>query len=133
MSEKEVRKRKDIRIFGLMSGIAVLVIFEVFPLLKGRTANLWPLITALVIFTVAFVKPAILKPLYAAWIKIAGILGWINTRIALGLLYYAVFFPLGYLKRMIRKDPLEREYDINVVTYRKASKQAVPENMEVPF
>jgi hypothetical protein len=49
---------------------------------------------------------------------IGHVLGWINTRIILGVIYYGLFTPMGLVMRMGRKDPLRRQYDEAVDTYR---------------
>ena len=40
------------------------------------------------------------------WMKIAEILGWINTRILLGLVFYIFVFPFSIIFKMITKNPL---------------------------
>lgn len=40
------------------------------------------------------------------WFKIATILGWINSRIILSLLFFVFLFPLALLSRLTNKNPL---------------------------
>jgi len=47
-------------------------------------------------------------PFHNAWMRLAAILGWINSRILLGLMYYVVFTPLGFVLRLAGRDPLRR-------------------------
>jgi hypothetical protein len=42
------------------------------------------------------------------WMQLAEILGWINSRIILGLMYYGVFTPLGSIRRIMGRDPMRR-------------------------
>ena len=49
--------------------------------------------------------------------KFAFVLGWINQRVILSLVYYLVFTPISLIQRMIGRDPLERKPDSNQKTY----------------
>jgi hypothetical protein len=53
------------------------------------------------------VAPAILGPVHTAWMAFANVLGRINTRIILTVLYYLVMTPVGVIMRLFR-DPLDR-------------------------
>jgi hypothetical protein len=41
------------------------------------------------------------------WFKIAEILGWINSRVILTLVFYLFLFPLAVLFRLSQKNPLQ--------------------------
>ena len=51
--------------------------------------------------------PAILGPVQRAWMAFATVLGHINTRIILTVLFYLVMTPVGLILRLFR-DPLDR-------------------------
>ena len=36
---------------------------------------------------------AVLRPIYVGWMKFAFVLGWINTRLILGLFFYLILTP----------------------------------------
>ena len=42
------------------------------------------------------------------WMKLAGVLGFINTRILLGLAFYVLFTPWAIIMKLTGKDPLRR-------------------------
>jgi hypothetical protein len=46
------------------------------------------------------------------------VLGWINTRIILGLVFYVVVTPMGIIRRMLGKDPMGRRTRPELDTYR---------------
>jgi len=54
-------------------------------------------------------KLNLLKPVYAAWMSFASVLGWINTRIILAILFYLVLTPMGLAMRLLGVDLLERK------------------------
>lgn len=41
------------------------------------------------------------------WFKLAHVLGWINTRILLSIVFYVFLFPFGLLYRLTTKNPLQ--------------------------
>ena len=51
--------------------------------------------------------PAILGPVQRAWMAFATVLGHVNTRIILTVLFYLVMTPVGLILRLFR-DPLDR-------------------------
>jgi len=74
-------------------------------------------ILAVVFFLPGLLAPAILRPVYALWMKFAAILAWINTRIILGLTFYLVFTPIGLILRLLGKDLIKQKWDSKAKTY----------------
>ena len=97
-----------LRKFGLTVGGA----FLVFGALRGylHYGNLAIVLLGiggvLIAFGLAF--PTALAPVEKAWMALAHVLAFINTRIILTLLFYLVFTPIGLIARMV-KDPLDRK------------------------
>ncbi|MGQ0614092.1 MAG: SxtJ family membrane protein [Planctomycetaceae bacterium] len=79
--------------------------------------------------------PAALAPVYRAWMVLGHALGWVNSRIILGVLFY-VFFSLGRLYLILtRKDPMCRKWEPQASTYWIELEQApfAPASLEHPF
>ena len=55
----------------------------------------------------ALLVPRVLGPVERGWMAMAAVLGAINTRILLTLIYVVVVTPIGWLRRL-GGDPLER-------------------------
>jgi hypothetical protein len=55
----------------------------------------------------ALVAPRVLGPVERAWMAMAAVLGAVNTRILLTLVYVVVVTPIGWLRRL-GGDPLSR-------------------------
>jgi hypothetical protein len=51
--------------------------------------------------------PTVLRPVESGWMRMAAVLGHVNSRIILTLAYYAILTPTGIIRRLI-KDPLNR-------------------------
>ena len=64
--------------------------------------------------------------------KIGHVLGWINTRIILGLVFFVMFAPIALLFRVFGRDPMVRRLDDNP-SYRKPSHHLPRDRIEKPF
>jgi len=60
-------------------------------------------------------------------------LGWLNSRILLGLMYFLVFAPMGVLMRLLGKDPMKRRIDPSTPTYRVARAARDASHMDHQF
>jgi hypothetical protein len=65
----------------------------------------------------ALVKPALLAGLNRLWMKLGVLLGKVVSPIALGILFYGVFTPLGAVIRITGKDPLRLKFDPDAKSY----------------
>jgi hypothetical protein len=52
--------------------------------------------------------PPVARAFHTGWMKFAHALGWVNSRVLLTILFYAVFAPYGFLSRLMGRDPLRR-------------------------
>ena len=103
------QRRKDLRKFGLMVG-GILLLLGFFLLWRGRHAtiqiSLWAIGGSLIVF--GAIAPKVLRPVYVAWMKFALILGWVNSRILLSLIFFLLFTPIGLIMRLFGRDALNR-------------------------
>ena len=74
--------------------------------------------TKTVMAAAALVFPAILKPVFKVWMAIGEALGWLNTRIILTIVYYALLLPIGIALRYAGKDAMLRRFDLGAASYR---------------
>ena len=74
-------------------------------------------ISALSFFTLGFVCPSSLKPIQKIWMSLSIIMGWIMTRIILGILFYLVVTPINLLLRITKKELLNCNIDKNRESY----------------
>ncbi len=107
MAERSVR---ELRKFGVTVG-GVFVLLGLVSWYRGHVLPprvLWTLGALLLV--PGLVAPTILGPVEKAWMQMAAVLGHVNTRIILGVLYFVVFAPFGLVLRLFR-DPLDRSLD----------------------
>ena len=123
-----------LRRFGLTvgAGFAILGAISAY---RGHTIApklLWAPAAALIVL--GLFLPVLLKPVTRIWFGLANVLAWINTRIILSFLFYAVFAPLGLVRRLIR-DPLNRDLHDGSTSYwiRKEIKPFDPKSYENQF
>ena len=60
-------------------------------------------------------------------------MGAINSKIILGVVFYVMMAPMGFIKRLFGSDAMRRELNPNLSTYRVASQVRSKESMERPF
>jgi hypothetical protein len=122
------------RKFGFtMAAIIALLFGLLLPWLFDHEYPLWPWIAAGVFCLAAAAAPALLIPVHSAWLRIGHALGWINTRIILGLMFYTVFFFVAIIMKLLRKDPMSRKFDRSLSSYRVPSEERARDHLEKPF
>jgi len=125
---------KALRDFGLiMAGMLILMFGIVFPWLFSFSTPYWPFIAAFVFVVVALLKPMLLAPVNRVWLKLSNVLGWINTRLIMGLMFFVLIVPMGLVLRLLGKDPLSNELFKDAESYRVISKVRSKKHLEKPF
>ena len=97
----------ELRRFGLTvaAGLALIGLLSWYHGHTALPAALWTIATAL--FLLGLLFPNLLHSVQKAWMGLAMVLAWINTRIILTVLFYAAITPIGVIMRLFR-DPLDR-------------------------
>jgi hypothetical protein len=130
----DASRRSELRTFGLMFGGMLALIFGlVIPWLWSLSHPLWPWIAATVFWIAALIVPRALGPINRAWIRVGMVLGWINSRIILGLVFFLMFTPVAIVMRMVGRDAMNRKFDPDAKTYRIKSKQPDNGQLEKPY
>jgi len=107
---------KNLRKFGITMGIAFAVI-TFFILFRHKQGIFATLNVSILFFIFAFIMTNLLKPVYILWMKLAFILGWINTRLILIIAFYLVLTPMSIIIRLLGKDLLDRKINKNMGSY----------------
>lgn len=61
-----------------------------------------------VLVLIGLFVPVAARGFHRFWMGVAGVLGYINSRILLSLLYYGMFMPYSLVGRLVGRDPLRR-------------------------
>ena len=129
--------RKHIRTFGIGLAVILCIFASVSFYKHGFTTT--PKILygiALVIFPLSLISPRILMPIYIPLTFLAHCIGWVMSKLILGIQYYLIFTPIALFFRIIRKDLLDRKYDFQKKSYwylKSQERQNTPESMEKQF
>ena len=95
---------KALKSFGLMMTWAFpLFIGIIAPWLISLPLQWWTLWVSLFFISFALVAPKLLYWPYKVWMLVAGIIGFINTRLLLGATFYVIIFPIGMLLKLTKK------------------------------
>ena len=109
---------KQLRQFGFLVG-GIFGAIGLWPMVwRHQGPRQWALALAIALVLPALVAPRVLAPVHRAWMAMGEVLAWINTRIILGVVFYAVVTPLGLLMRLISRDPMRRKLDRTSESYR---------------
>ena len=104
---QEYISNKILRKFGFFVGIGLPVLVGlILPLFSGHAFRYWTLWIGLPLLFMAILKPALLFYPYKFWMSIGHILGWINSRIILGLIFVIILLPLSLIMKVLGYDPL---------------------------
>lgn len=126
---------KGLRKFGFTTGAIIVVLFVLFfPwVFDAESLPIWPWVVAGILWVLALIMPGLLRPIYTTWMKIGHGLGWINTRIILGALFYVMILPMGLFMRVFGKDPMLRKLDKSALSYRVKSVREAKDRLEKPY
>ena len=117
-----------------MAGAFAIIFCGLLPWLFSRAIPLWPIVIAVILLLQAIAYPPSLIPVQTLWMRIGVILGWINTRILLGVVFFMLLTPIGWLQRVRGKLNYKTDFDKNVATYKTPRTQKLTaKDLENPF
>jgi len=64
-----------------------------------------------------WVAPALGRRLYVGWMLAATPAGWTISHLVLGAVFFLVLFPIGWIMRLVGRDPMERTFDREARSY----------------
>ena len=100
--------KKILREFGFLIGFGFpLIIGLILPSFGGHSFRSWTFWISIPSLILAISRPDLLFYPYKAWMKIGNILGWLNSRIILGLVFLIVLQPIALILRIFGHDPLK--------------------------
>lgn len=124
---------KDLRQFGLLVG-SVFAVVGLWPLVfRSEPPRLWAMILGSLLIVLGGIVPQSLKQVHGGWMKIGHVLGAINTRIILGIIYYLLITPMGLVMRLMGKDSMHRTLAKETTTYRVVRAPRSPQHMRNQF
>lgn len=124
---------KELRQFGLLVGW-ILLLIGAWPLVwRGESVRLWALVPGTLLVPLGALVPTVLGPVYKIWMKLGHALGWVNTRIILGVIYFGLITPMGLVMRLFGWDSMHRAFIRETSTYRVVRPPRPPSHMTRQF
>ena len=109
--------KKKLKEFGYLMGLCFpLIIGLMIPLIIGHDFRFWTIYISIISLILAIFKPTLLFYPYHFWMKIGHILGWINSKLILGIVFLIVLQPIAIIMRMFGYDPLKSKMN-NTTSY----------------
>src|SRR5215475_4724604 len=128
-----MRETKRLRSFGLMVG-GIFALLGLWPAVwRGQPLRLWSLILGGLLMVLALAWPRSLTQVYRLWMTAGEGLGWINTRLILGAIFYLLFTPVGVYMRLRGKDPMRRTWVPEAESYRAVRQPRPASHMRQQF
>ena len=107
----------DIKISSNRSfGIVFFVVFfliALYPLINNEDIRIWSLIISLIFLILGLINSRILNPLNKLWFKFGILLGKIVSPIIMGIIFFLVVTPIGFIMRILGKDLLNLKFNRN--------------------
>ena len=110
MHNKSKTKGSSNRSFGLLFFIVFLII-SLWPLLNEDPLRIWSIVIAIIFLILGLINSKLLTPLNILWSKFGMFLGSIVSPIVMGVVFFLVITPTGFIMKMMNRDLLNNKYD----------------------
>ena len=110
MSEYNDIKISSNRSFGVVFFIVFLLI-ALYPLLNNNEIRLWSLIVSVLFLILGILNSKILSPLNKIWFKFGLLLGKIISPIIMGVIFFLVVTPIGFIMKLLGKDLINLKFN----------------------
>ena len=104
------------RSFGLLFFVIFLIV-SLWPLTHEGSIRIWSVIISVIFLILGLLNSKFLTPLNLLWFKFGMILGAIVSPIVMGIVFFIVVTPTGFILRIMGKDLLNKKYDKEKKTY----------------
>ena len=100
------------RSFGIVFFVVFLLI-ALYPLIHNEEIRIWSLIISSIFLILGLINSRILNPLNKLWFKFGILLGKIVSPIIMGIIFFLVVTPIGFIMRILGKDLLNLKFNRN--------------------
>ena len=105
---KKAFSKKNLREFGYLIAIGFpTIIGIILPIITGHDFRLWTLYFGSLFLILAILKPSFLKIPYIIWMFVGETLGWLNSRLILGIFFIFILLPTSFIMKIFKYDPLK--------------------------
>ena len=115
---KNKHEKIELRKFGFLIGLGFpLIIGWILPAIFGHQFRVWSLLFSPPALIFAFFSPKLLYYPYKVWMALGHYLGFINSRLILGLVFILILQPIALFMKLTGYDPLKKKKS-NLKTFR---------------
>ncbi|MBI3668541.1 MAG: hypothetical protein HY237_01995 [Acidobacteria bacterium] len=120
-THEDISRRDEVtgtsdRSFGLVFA-SLFMIIALLPLLHRHRVRTWALLLAGALFLMALLYPSALHAANRLWMRSGLLLSKIVNPVVMGLLFYAIVTPVGFLRSLFGSDPLRLRFDPQASSY----------------
>ena len=116
MLHKTKNKISSNRSFGLVF-FFVFVIVSLWPLLNEDSLRVWSIIISIIFLILGLINSKLLTPLNILWFKFGILLGSVVAPIVMGVVFFLVITPTGFIMKIFNKDLLNKNLDNEKKSY----------------
>ena len=116
MIKKSKIRMSSNRNFGLVFFFVFLII-SLWPLLNEDPLRIWSIIIAIIFLILGLMNSKLLTPLNVLWFKFGILLGSIVAPIVMGIVFFLVITPIGFVMKIMGKDLLNKKKDNDKKSY----------------
>jgi hypothetical protein len=125
--------RKGLRSFGLIVAAGFFVVGMMPPVFRHASPSRLALMLSLAFAATGILVPGLLRYVHRVWMFLGNVLGWVNSKIILGVLFYLIVTPVRIVIGVLGKDPMNRKFDPAAESYRVACKPREASHMRHQF
>ena len=115
--------KKQLREYGFLIGFGFpIIIGWLIPFINGHFFRIWTLFISIPFLITGIFKPRLLSYPYKVWMVMGVALGWINSRIILGLIFLLVLQPISLIMKIFGYDPLRKKNKGDEISFRESKK-----------
>ncbi len=104
------------RNFGLVFFFVFLIV-GLWPLLNEESPRFWSIVIAVIFLILGLLNSKLLTSLNKLWFKFGLFLGSIVSPIVMGIVFFLVITPTGFIVKIMNKDLLNNKYDNKKKSY----------------
>ena len=102
--------------FGIVFFFVFLII-SLWPLTNENPLRVWSIFVAIIFLILGLMNSKLLTTLNIIWFKFGKLLGSIVAPIVMGIVFFIIVTPTGFIMRIMDKDLLRKRYDKKTETY----------------
>ena len=116
MSYKSKIKISSNRNFGIVFFL-VFILIGLWPLIDEGNIRIWSIILASIFLVLGIFNSKLLYPFNRLWFEFGKLLGIVVSPIVMGIIFFILITPIGFLMKIMGKDLLKNKYNKNINSY----------------